>query len=571
MIGKLKRSLIVGCLLAIFFIQAVASMVQKSPTADEAAHHIAPGYSFLKTKDFRLNSTAPPLIEELSAVPLLFMKDLKLPLDHPSWENINRTSFSEQFLYYYNKNTERIVFWARIPSVFIGLLLGLLVYFWANKLYGFKSGILALFLYSFSPSILAHTRLVTADIGASCFIFMAMFSFYMYCKNPSFKALVFSGVAFGLAQLTKYTAIYLYPLYFVFFLLIYLFRKKDFVEDYKVVRNSKRFILNILFIILIGNFIVFGGYFFEIKPLLLNDIDVEEKITFFGSFITKVFGSDSELIKERFINFALEQPVPFSTYVMSFLGASNQTFIELKFVPMLFGTEYSGSLWYYYFVVFVLKTSLPVLLLLILVILFYKRFDSKMFDELFLIIPLVLLMIFASFSILQSGQRYILPIYPFLFVYMGKALSVRKREYKVVTQQKWLYILILFLAFSHFVVSARIFPHYLAYFNVLAGGPDNGYKCLTRTNIDLGQDLKGLAEYLKRNNINNVKLSYYGFIPPEIYGIKQLQIDKEEYEQPKKNVYAISVSNIDGFRWTRELKPMAKIGYSIFIYDFRFW
>ena len=96
---KYTRFLIVGTLLVIFFAQATASMLQKSPTADEAAHHIATGYSFLKTRDFRLNSTAPPLMEELSAIPLLFMDGLRLPLDHPSWTSIQRTEFGWQFLF----------------------------------------------------------------------------------------------------------------------------------------------------------------------------------------------------------------------------------------------------------------------------------------------------------------------------------------------------------------------------------------------------------------------------------------------------------------------------------------
>ena len=571
MTGKFKKSLVVGGLLAIFFIQAVASMVQKSPTADEAAHHIAPGYSFLKTRDFRLNSTAPPLIEELCAIPLLFMKDLKLPLDHPSWKNIARAEFSEQFLYYYNKNTDQIVFWSRIPCVLMGVLLGFLVYFWANKLYGFRSGILALFLYSFSPSILAHTRLVTADIGASCFIFMATLSFYMYCKNPSFKILVFSGVTFGLAQLTKYTAVYLYPLYFVFFLLIWFFSKKDFMVDYIVSRNIRKFFFSIIFIILIGNLVVFCGYLFEVKPLLLNDIDVGEKIAYFEAFITKVFGENREWVKDGFINFALNQPVPFSTYIMSFLGASNQTFVEHKFAPMLFGTEFSGSLWYYYIIVFGLKTSLPVLLFLALVIILFKRFRGKVFDELFLLIPVVILMVFASISILQSGQRYILPIYPFLFVFIGKLLTVREKVQKDSCQQKWFYALVFILAFSHLAASARIFPHYLAYYNTLVGGPDKSYKCLTHTNTDIGQDLKGLAEYLKKNNIRDVKLCYNGSIPPEVYGIEYLDIDEEELLSPKKYVYAVSVQRAAELKWTEIYEPKHKIGYSIFIYDFRYY
>ena len=216
---KYTRFLIVGILLVMFFVQATASMLQKSPTADEAAHHIATGYSFLKTRDFRLNSTAPPLMEELSAVPLLFMNDLRLPLDHPSWAEIQRTEFGRQFLFVDNVDkVDRIVFWSRIPIVLTGVFLGFLVFLWSSKLYGFKSGVLALFLYAFSPTILAHTRLVTMDMGASCFIFFAVFCFYLYCKNPSFRNLIFSGVAFGLAQLSKYTAVYLYLLYLVFFL-----------------------------------------------------------------------------------------------------------------------------------------------------------------------------------------------------------------------------------------------------------------------------------------------------------------------------------------------------------------
>ena len=94
MLGKFKKSLIIGCLLAIFFIRAVASMVQKLPTADEAAHHIATGYSFPKTRDFRLNSTGPPLMEELAALPLLFMNELKMYLNHSSWDRIQRTELS---------------------------------------------------------------------------------------------------------------------------------------------------------------------------------------------------------------------------------------------------------------------------------------------------------------------------------------------------------------------------------------------------------------------------------------------------------------------------------------------
>ena len=571
MMHKYSKPLIVCFLLVIFLVQAITSMMQKAPTADEAAHHIATGYSFLKTRDFRLNSTGPPLLEELSAIPLLFMKDLKIPLDHSSWERIQRTEFGEQFLYVYNRDSvDKIVFWTRIPMVLTGVFLGFLVFSWSNNLYGFKAGTFALFLYAFSPTMLAHTRLVTMDIGAACFIFLAVYCFYLYCRNPSSKNLMLSGVTFGLAQLAKYTAIYLYFLYPIFFLLFWLLRNKEFMLDYKISKNIKKLLLSILFIFLVGNFIVFCGYFCELKPLLLNDIDVKEKIAYFQTFITKLFGDNSEFLSEKFISFALNQPIPFSTYIMGFLGASNQTFAEHRFSVMLFGDYSMKGWWYYYFVVFLLKTSISVVFLLIISALFGRGFRKDRMSELFVTVPVILLMMFTVVSVLQGGVRYILPIYPFLFVYISKIVNVNVQYNKGFVQRRLIYFLILSLGFCHLFSSVTSFPHYLPYFNLIGGGSSNGYRCLSRVNTDLGQDLKGLARYLEENNVREVKLSYWGFVPPEIYNINDLPIKDIEKEIPEQEVYAISVHQIDEYKWAKQYKPKCMIGHTLFIYDFRF-
>jgi hypothetical protein len=89
-------------------------------------------------------------------------------------------------------------------------------------------------------------------------------------------------------------------------------------------------------------------------------------------------------------------------------------------------------------------------------------------------------------------------------------------------------------------------------------------------NSDLGQELKGLAKYLDRNNIRSVKLSYWGFAPPEIYNINYLPIKDIEKENPEQEIYAISVHHIDEYKWAKEYKPKCMIGHAIFIYDFRF-
>ena len=119
-----------------------------------------------------------------------------------------------------------------------------------------------------------------------------------------------------------------------------------------------------------------------------------------------------------------------------------------------------------------------------------------------------------------------------------------------------------------------IYPHYLAYFNELIGGPDNGQKYLIDSNLDWGQDLKGLKKWLDKNGIaETIKLNYDNKLEADYR-----KINYEAYnfcEKPTKGIFAIRVNNLVGqaptlrncFRWLDNYEPIAKIGYSIWIYN----
>ncbi|MFQ5434566.1 MAG: hypothetical protein ACE5FD_06795, partial [Anaerolineae bacterium] len=68
----------------LFWFLALDSMVMDSPTMDEQ-NHIARGLAFLRTGDAHMSLEHPPLVNGLSALPLLTLPDIRLPLDHPSW------------------------------------------------------------------------------------------------------------------------------------------------------------------------------------------------------------------------------------------------------------------------------------------------------------------------------------------------------------------------------------------------------------------------------------------------------------------------------------------------------
>jgi hypothetical protein len=136
------------------------------------------------------------------------------------------------------------------------------------------------------------------------------------------------------------------------------------------------------------------------------------------------------------------------------------------------------------------------------------------------------------------------------------------------------------------IATLWIYPHFLAFFNAAAGGPDNGWRALVDSNLDWGQDLGRLADWLAENDIERVWLSYFGEARPEYYGVNYSGLDsfpprlmnplaRPFYpHDPAPGWYAISATNLQGvhfsnhdqFLYFRDRKPSVKIGYSIFLY-----
>lgn len=137
------------------------------------------------------------------------------------------------------------------------------------------------------------------------------------------------------------------------------------------------------------------------------------------------------------------------------------------------------------------------------------------------------------------------------------------------------------------IIAFGMYPHYLSYFNVLAGGPNNGWKALVDSNIDWGQDLGSLKVWLDEHGVEQVYLSYFGEGRPAYYGIDYIGLDswpprlmnpeaRPFYpHDPAPGIYAISATTLQGvhfddhdrFAWFRGQDPLDKVGYSIFLYD----
>ncbi len=115
-------------------------------------------------------------------------------------------------------------------------------------------------------------------------------------------------------------------------------------------------------------------------------------------------------------------------------------------------------------------------------------------------------------SHINIGHRHLLPAYPCLFVAAGATAAWRDRRagrILIALAVGWL-----------FTATVRIHPHYIAYFNELIGGPENGHRYLADSNIDWGQDLKRLARYGREHPTERLKLAYFGSAMPQAYGLR---------------------------------------------------
>lgn len=176
-----KINIFLVALFSLVLILSLLSSINDSATSDESPHIIA-GYSYLSQKDMRLNPEHPPLVKDLAAIPLLFLK-INFPNNSFAWEQSDgpfwwhQFNLGGEFLYHSGNDPDKILFFARIPMVLILILCGYFLFKFAKEFFGEKIALLALFFFAFSPTFLAHGRLVTTDVGAAFgVIFACLFS-----------------------------------------------------------------------------------------------------------------------------------------------------------------------------------------------------------------------------------------------------------------------------------------------------------------------------------------------------------------------------------------------------------
>lgn len=557
--GAVGRLWLAVVALLLFFFLAVQSLVGDSPTMDEQ-NHVARGLAFLRTGDPRLSLEHPPLINSLSALLLLTMPELRLPTDHPSWERREGWyEFADLFLWRYNHDVTRIIFLARLPIVWLTLALALLGYRFAGEMWGRAAALPALGLLLFEPNLLAHGRYATTDMGATLFTFLTTWLLWRLWRLPGRRrwlAWALVAGAMGLAFGSKLSALGFVPLWLALAVLP--------LYPSGATSRGRAAITRVLQLVAAGA-----------AALLV---------------VWLIFGL--EWGRFAFVSAALEAYNRLAGPMPTFWAGLEQAALlggGGRSPAFLFGRFAENGFLGYFPAAFLVKTPLIVIILgAAAIILLLHRPDTRR-RALFLLIPFVGTYLFLMQSALNIGYRHALPGLPYLLL-LAAGLAAPELQ-RSARWRGWPRAAAGWGAVGVALVALWIHPHYLSYFNLAAGGPANGYRVLTDSNVDWGQDLLRLQSWMAANDVASVKLGWFGTADPTYYGLTHEPLPglgRDEFFRlwwappfdpaaPAPGVYAISASSLwepplrveekRVYAWFRDRPPDDRVGYSILIYD----
>ncbi len=459
----------VALLILIFLLQGATSNLTKSVTYDEHSKMLLSGRNYLvKGRFVGAYIDNPPLLKVIgSSIALLADPSLMVDVNYD-----NEREFSNNAL-----------FWARMFILVLGCAGGALLFAFTKRIYGVEAGFISLFLYCFSPTVLAHASLFTVDYGSAFFFLAVIFLFEEYLRKPSPQNQVKVGVVLGLAQLVKFNLVLLYPILIILFCAIKypLVLKAPNSEKWLFALRSA---MAIGLIFAISLLVLNVGYLFHGSMWPLNH-GVYVKYGFKSSFVQSFAQND-------LINWV---PLPLPAYYVVGIDFAKMN-MERGMSHYFMGLKSRGGWWNYFLVAWLVKTPIPLQIIFIWALLWGLTGSRKERKDLLMFIPLVVVVVWMSIlNRMNYGIKYMLPAYPFIFAYCGRVVESLKGGSRKLSA--------VFLALCILYMSSTLlsWPHHLEYFNSIAGGPDNGHKYLLDSNLDWGQNKFFIQEYKKDRNV----------------------------------------------------------------------
>jgi hypothetical protein len=529
-------------LLLILFAQLATSSTVKSPVFDEPLH-TARAYYVTATGNWDMQAGHLPLLYRLLGPLFWALPERPAPAGMTGAKD--HVEMARDIIRALDRPWDMLIFPLRVVVMGLTLFLGATLYRWAGERHGARGGLLALFVYTFSPNVLAHGRLVTTDLLLTCFFFLAVYVFQRLLRHPNMERCAAASLSLGLAMGSKVSALLLPPT----LILLVVGRWTALRSDPErpsgpAAPRFRRFLSDMTWLAFAGLLAAMVVWF--------------------------LYGFESGPWAEAW------PALPLPSYVKTL--SQVQEHGATRGHPAFLAGKRSGGGWSTYFpIALAIKTPMPTLIGA-LAGAAWLLLQKRWWDWLTACLPGALFLAAATVSSLNIGYRHILPVVPFIILLLSAVADLPWHRLPVAAAGGGLAIWLVMGTLS-------IHPDYLAFFNELAGGPRGGHRYLTDSNLDWGQDLKQLRDYLDEQNIDRVHLSYFGNVDPGTYGIDYDPLpshfpigEVKDFTPfaPEPGIYAISVTNLSGqflvenptvLDWFNHQDPIVSIGHSINVYQ----
>jgi hypothetical protein len=550
-------------LLVVQVVQTICVVHRESPTFDEGNHMFA-GYMMAHTGDYGLNPEHPPLVKLLAAVPVMG-ENLWVPPLKGRYFKLEAYLDGRDWLARNDGSSQRMVLKMRLAAGILAIALSLVVFFAAREWFGTTAALVALVLVSFDPNVLAHSALVTTDIGVSMFFLASVYAFYRYVKQPSIGGLVVAGVVAGLLLATKHSGILLAPMLLLLIGWEIVFASKE-TRGKTALRLAGAFAA----IVVIGVVVLwaFYGFRYAARPAGLA------MSTPLAHFVKPL----SQFNADAILTIAHLHLLP-ESYLFGLVDVKAMA----QFYPtFVLGKVYAHGVWWYFPVVILVKTTLGLLALLALALFAIVTGKLRKGREVaFILIPMAVYFGAAVAAGMDIGARHILPFYVFGFVLAGGGIAALAAN-----SRRWMWVGVVLVA-AHVISGLMVFPNYMTYANEAWGGPKNTHNLLSDANVDWGQQLFQVKEWQDRHPGEECWFAYFAYpdIDPETYGITCHHLPSIDTfwmggadiapAQVNGSVL-ISAGDLSGCEWPSgrvspyraflQMKPAEVIDHAIFVY-----
>ena len=601
-----------GILLMIHAGMLVGVAFHQSPNEDEPGHLAAGVYTwyFGIFDVYRVN---PPLARTLASLPVVMCRPKVncLPFRNEPGLRVEWQLGAGFIGDNGGKDALDYFVLGRCTLIIVCLVGAYTCWRWAGQLFGQASGITALGLWCFSPSMIAWGSTICPDAVSAAVGVIAVYVLWLWFQRSTVARTIITGLVLGLAELCKFTLLVLYPLLPVLWI-VYRLPERKLMDARRWLREG----MMLVGAMLLSIYVINCGYLFDGSFTPLEEFR-------FQTMLFTGYDSLKDIPPEGANRFAgtwmgrLLVPLPASMIQ----GIDTQRYDFERGLPSYLRGQWANHGWWYYYVyALAIKEPLGTWCLLALAIgasIFGRRYLASWRDEMVVLAPLFVILAFVSS---QTGfslhSRYVIPTLPFLFVWTSKVARVF--DMRPFTRKRLLMAATVVLAITWSVASSlAVYPHSMSYFNELAAilatpadasypkpvcesgknegiasrfkyamtaGPRNGPRHLLNSNIDWGQDLLYLKNWLdKHPDVKFDGLAYDCSYPASLLGMPEtpfpapgLECKHRDSNQPPDQLgplpgwYALSVNYIYSrdcqHRYFLNFHPVATAGYSIYIY-----